>query len=164
MKYLRIATSLFLLLFTTLAFADSGGQKSFDQLKSLSGSWEGKGSEGQPLQVSFRVTSAGSAILNEIQGPEDMVTMFHMDGDRMMMTHYCATGNQPRMVGTLSPDAKTMTFTFLDVTNFVSTQPGHMQGLVLTFVDANHHTEDWTFLDKDGQTQHHEHFDLHRKP
>jgi len=163
MKSLRIAMPLFLLLFATFAFADSGVQRSFDQLKSLSGAWEGKGGEGQPLNVSFRVTSAGSAILNEIQGPEDMVTMFHMDGDRMMMTHYCATGNQPRMVGTLSPDGKTMTFNFLDVTNFLDTQPGHMQGLVLTFLDANHHTEDWTFLGKDGQT-HHQHFDLQRKP
>jgi len=163
MKSLRVETSLLLLLFTTFAFADSGAQKSFDQLKSLSGSWEGKGSEGQPLQVSFRVTSAGNAILSEIQGPEDMVTVFHMDGDRLMMTHYCATGNQPRMVGTLAPDGKTMTFNFLDVTNFQATQPGHMQGLVVTFVDADHHTEDWSFLGKDGQT-HHQLFDLHRKP
>jgi len=80
-----------------------------------------------------------------------------------MMTHYCATGNQPRMLGTMSPDGKTLTFDFLDVTNLAGT-PGHMQHLVFTITDANHHSEEWTFLDKDGTKQMHEHFELQRKP
>jgi len=164
MKSIRIATSIFLMLFTTIALAQSDAQKSFDKLKSLTGSWEGKGSQGQPVQVSFRVTSAGSALMSEIQGPEDMITMFHMDGDRLLMTHYCGTGNQPRMVGSMSPDGKIVTFNFLDATNLLSSQPGHMQTLAVTLIDSNHHTEDWGFLAQDGKMQQHQHFDLQRKP
>jgi len=162
MKSLRLMLSVVLILLTTAAFAQSDAQKSFEKLKTLSGSWQGTGMEGKPVQVSFRVTSNGSAIMSEIQGPEDMVTMFHLDGDRLLMTHYCATGNQPRMVGRMSPDGKAVTFDFLDVTNFNSTQPGHMQQLVVTVLDPNHHTADWTFLAQDGKQQHHQHFDLTR--
>lgn len=162
MKSLRIALSVVLMLLTAAAFAQSDAQKSFDKLKALAGSWQGTAMEGKPVQVVFRVTSNGSALMDEIQGPEDMITMFHLDGDRLLMTHYCATGNQPRMVGKMSPDGKAVTFDFLDVTNFNSTQPGHMQQLVVTMLDSNHHTEDWTFLDQDGKQEHHQHFDLTR--
>jgi hypothetical protein len=162
MKSLRIAFAVLIALLTTVAFAQSDSHAAFEKLKSLEGSWTGKGSEGQPLQVSFRVTSNGSAIMSEIQGPENMISMFHLDGDRLMMTHYCATGNQPRMIGTMSPDGKSVTFNFLDATNVLSTQPGHMERVVVTMLDPNHHTEEWSFLAKDGST-HHETFDVQRQ-
>lgn len=163
MKSLRIAISLLLLLIATAAVADANSQKAFDTLKTLSGSWEGNAMQGKAVQVSYRVTSGGSALLSEIMGDEDMITMFHMDGDRLLMTHYCSAGNQPRMVGAMSPDGKTVTFNFLDATNLLSAQPGHMERLVVTMIDPDHHTEDWTFLAEDGKLQQHEHFDLQRK-
>jgi len=162
MKPVRIAISLLLLLTATAAFAESDAQKSFDKLKSLAGSWEGKGTEGQPMQISYRVTSGGSALLSEIQGKEeDMITMFHLDGDRLLMTHYCGAGNQPRMVASTSPDGKTLTFDFLDATNLASPDDGHMTRLVLSMPDANHHTEEWIYSDHGKQEK--EVFELWRK-
>jgi hypothetical protein len=159
MKMLRVV----LIALVATAAMTSDTQKSFDALKTLAGSWAGKGSQGQPLQVSYRVTAGGSALMSEITGEhEDMVTMFHPDGTRLLMTHYCGAGNQPRMVGTASPDGKTITFNFLDATNLAAAQPGHMGRLVVTLVDANHHTEDWEFMGNDGK-QTHEVFDLQRK-
>ena len=162
MKSYRIALAVFIALLTTAAFPQSDSRAAFEKLKSLEGSWAGKGSQGQPIQVTFRVTSNGSAIMSEIEGSEDMISMIHLDGDRLMLTHYCATGNQPRMVGKMTPDGKAVAFDFLDVTNFNSSQPGHMQHVVLTMLDANHHTEDWSFLTQDGKLQEHQLFDLRR--
>jgi len=162
MKPLSIALAALITFFSITAFAQSDAQKSFEKLKTLAGTWEGKGIKGEPLQVTFRMTSNGSAIMSEIQGPEDMISMFHLDGDRLLMTHYCSAGNQPRMVGKMAPDGKSVTFDFLDVTNFTSSQPGHMQHVVLTMLDANHHTEDWDFMDRDGQQHEHERLDLQR--
>jgi len=156
----RIALSLLLLLLATAALA-SDAQASFDKLKSLQGNWTGK-AMGRDVQVSFRVTSAGSALMSEIHSEDDMISIFHLDGDRLLMTHYCGAGNQPRMVGAVSADGKTFTFDFLDATNITSSQPGHMQRLVLTMLDSDHHTEQWSFLDKDGKTQQHELFELQR--
>jgi len=81
-KSTRIAAVLAIALAATAALAQSDAQKSFTQLKSLSGSWEGKASDGKPLLVSFRETAGGSALMSEIlgTGPENMVSLIHMDG------------------------------------------------------------------------------------
>jgi hypothetical protein len=63
------------------------------------------------------------------------------------------------MTGKMSPDGKTVEFDFLDVAG--STQYGHMHHAVFTFLDANHHTEDWTFMVQ-GDKQVRAHFDLQR--
>ena len=78
--------------------------------------------------------------------------MFHVDGDRLLLTHYCDVGNQPRMAGKVSPDGKTISFDFLDAGNLLDSQPGHMQHVTFNLIDANHHTETWEFAMKDGKT------------
>jgi hypothetical protein len=140
---------------SALTFAQSDAQKSFDQLKTLAGSWQGRvavfpptpGMDGKDMHVTLRVTSMGNAIVHEMTGegrPDDPITMLYLDNDRLMLTHYCDAGNRPRMTGKMSPDGKTVEFDFLDVAG--STQYGHMQHAVFTVVDANHHTEDWTYM------------------
>ena len=163
MKSARIALSFLLLTSTTVLLAQSDAQKTFDKLKTLSGSWEGKNAKGDPLEVSFRETSGGSAIMSEIHGHgEDMVSMFNLDGpNRVLMTHYCTAGNQPRMAASSSGDGKTFTFAFVDGSNIASPEEGHMQHVVITVLDANHHTEEWTFADHGKEMK--EFFDLHRK-
>src|SRR5882672_3854193 len=165
MKALRTAVAIVAVLTSalagTLAFAASDAQKSFEQLKSLSGSWEGKASTGQPVQVVFRTTSMGSALMSEIKGGEDMITMFNLDGERLLMTHYCGAGNQPRMLATASPDGKTITFDFLDATNLASPEAGHMHHVVISMLKANHHTEEWIYVDHGKEMK--EVFDLWRK-
>jgi len=164
-KLIRTSLATLALLTATVAFAQSDAQKSFDQLKTLAGSWEGSGRNGTPLEVSFSDMSAGSAIMSEIHGagPEHhMVSMFNMDGpNRLLVTHYCSVGNQPRMQASTSADGKTITFTYVDATNLASPDSGHMEQLVIAVLDNNHHTEDWTFIDHGKQTK--EFFDLRRK-
>ena len=153
MKSLRFMLSVVLMSLSTLALAQSDAQKSFDNLKTLAGSWEGT-MDGKPLLVTLRVTSMGSALMHEMTGggtPEDPITMFHLDGDRLILNHYCDSGNQPRMAGTISPDGKTITFNFLDATNLLSSQPGHMQHVVFNFIDSDHHTELWEFAMAGGK-------------
>jgi hypothetical protein len=148
----------------TSAFAQTDAQKAFRAIKNMAGTWESKGASGRTVPVDFKVTAGGSAVMSEIlgEGPEDMITMFHLDGpNRLLMTHYCGAGNQPRMQASVSPDAKTITFNFLDATNLATPDAGHMQRMVLTLLDENHHTEEWTFLDHGKESK--EVFDLHRK-
>jgi hypothetical protein len=148
----------------------SEAQKSFDALKTLAGSWEGRVAtlpqepsiEGKLTQVSLRVTSMGNAMVHEMTGagrPDDPITMLYLDGDRLVLTHYCDAGNRPRMVARTSPDGKTVEFDFMDVAG--STQYGHMHHAIFTVIDANHHTEDWTYM-MPGDKPIHAHLDLQR--
>jgi len=170
MKSLRITLPLLLIAISAVAFAQSDGQKSFDKLKTLAGNWQGTVTtqppqaelQGKVMRVSLRVTSTGNALLHEmnLEGrPDDPITMFYLDGGRLLLTHYCDAGNRPRMVAKASPDGKTVEFDFLDVAG--GTENGHMDHAVFTIIDANHHTEDWTFMmpeDKPVLA----HFDLQR--
>jgi|SRR6516164_1968502 hypothetical protein len=143
------------------AIAQTDAQKAFAAIKNMPGTWEGNTSMG-PVQVNFKVTSGGSAVMSEISGKENMISMFNMDGpNRLLLTHYCAMGNQPRMEASVSPDGKTFTFTFVDATNLSAPDAGHMQKMVLTVIDDNHHTEEWIFADHGKE--HRELFDLRRK-
>ncbi len=162
----RIPVSLVVLLASLAAHAQSGAQQSFASIKALAGNWEGKTQMSDPVQVSFRLTAGGSAVMSEIVSqmkgkPEDMITMFNMDGDRLLLTHYCAAGNQPRMKASASADGKTLTFDFLDATNLSSPDAPHMHRVVFSFIDGNHHTEEWHFAV--GGKEMVETFDLQKK-
>ena len=156
-----------------VATAPSDAQKSFATLKSLAGEWEGSATvpdapemSNAKMHLSMRVTSRGNALVHEMQEtgtPLDAtkydhpVTMFYVDGDQLTLIHYCDAGNRPRMTGKMSPDGKTIEFELKDISG--STEY-HMHHSVFTIIDANHHTEDWTFMMKDKPI--HAHFDLHR--
>ena len=143
------------------ALAQTDAQKAFATIKNMPGAWEGDTSMG-PVKVTFKVTAGGSAVMSEILGKEDMISMFNLDGPgRLLMTHYCAAGNEPRMEASVSPDGKVITFNYVDATNLATPDAGHMQKMVLTLVDDNHHTEEWTFVDHGKE--HKAVFDLHRK-
>ncbi len=168
-KSLKVALPLALLSLSTLALGQTA-RTSFDQIKSLAGTWEGTlttvpaaaAYQAKHLQVSLRVTSSGNAVLHEMRvpgAPDDPITMLYVNGNRLFLRHYCDAGNRPRMVATASPDGKTITFNLVDVSG--SESHGYMEHVVFTAIDASHHTEDWTFLEP-GNRETRAHFDLHR--
>jgi hypothetical protein len=180
MKSHRFMLSLVLLSLSTMVFAQSAAQsdaqKSFDKLKTLAGSWEGRlttdphqaDMDDAHPQVALRVTSRGNALVHEMKeagAPDDPtrydhpVSMLYLDGDRLTLTHYCDAGNRPRMVARTSRDGKTVEFDFLDLSG--GTEYGHMHHAVFTIIDANHHTEDWTYM-MPGEKPLRAHLDLKR--
>src|SRR6267143_4753944 len=175
----RIALSVVFVLIAATAFAadapvaPSEAQKSFTTMKSLAGEWEGSVTvpevpqmSGGKMHASMRVTSRGHVLVHEFQEagtPLDAtkydhpVTMLYVDGEEVTLVHYCDAGNRPRMTGKMSPDGKKVEFELKDISG--STEH-HMHHSVFTIIDANHHTEDWTFMMNDKPI--HAHFDLHR--
>ena len=147
--------------------AKSDVQISFGALKSLAGTWTGAVSTDPPnpdingpIQVTMRVASRGSVLVHEIApGGVPEPTMIYIEGDRLTLVHYCEAGNRPRMVARKSPDQRTVKFDFVDISG--SPRPVYLHHFVFTVIDADHHTEDWTFMLPGGKLMH-AHFDLKR--
>lgn len=125
-------------------------QAAFQILKSLAGEWAGTvGSPtGNPERVQFRVTSGGSAVF-ERQFPDqahEMTSVYHLDGPHLLMTHYCAAGNQPRMKLNLQASSPTeLVFDHDGGTNLDPTKDGHVNSGRLRITAPDAFTAEWYF-------------------
>lgn len=137
----------------TAPAAPSEAKKAFAKLKTLAGSWQGKVMD-ISINFTIRAASSGTAILHEGNAsgggpPNHEITMFYVDGDRLLATHYCDAGNRSRWEGKISPDEKAIEFSFLDVTG--STRGGYLKDMVITLIDADHHIVGFTFVMPNGK-------------
>jgi hypothetical protein len=142
----RLSFAVGLLFVTGFVLAQAKPPGGFDRLKSLAGDWEGTNPKGKTVRATYSVVSGNTAVMETLNPSDEpgMITVFHPDGNQLMMTHYCSSGNQPRMRATASNE-KELLFSFLDATNLSSPSAGHMQRLQIEFVDANHIVESWTW-------------------
>jgi hypothetical protein len=155
-RTLSILFTALLVLATAAVPAAPATHPAWEKMKSLAGEWSGTMShEGQemPVSVSYALVSSGTSLMERLTTPDgsDMVTMYHPDGSRIMMTHYCSGGNQPRM-RTETSSADSIAFDFVDATNLASPKAEHMRKLVVKFQDADHFTQEWTHR-KDGKDE-----------
>jgi hypothetical protein len=135
------------------ASAQSDAKKAFEKMKTLAGSWQGTVMD-IPINFTIRAASSGTAILHEgdTSGggpPKHEITMFYLEGDRLLATHYCDAGNRSRWEGKMSPDGKVIEFRFLDVAG--PTRGGYLKDMVITMIDADHHIVAFTFVMPDGK-------------
>lgn len=127
-----------------------GGAEAFEKLKSLVGHWETDKTNMNKATLDMELTSGGTAVLEKFHMVEDgkpveMTTLYYLDGDQVKLTHYCMTGNQPTMKGTYAPEAKTLKFDLVSISNLKSADAGHMHHATYTFIDNDHFKTTWTF-------------------
>ena len=138
----------------------------FKQLKTLAGEWRGTGTHGEDVTeaiISYRITAAGSVVMETMAaGTEfEMITMYHLNGEDLMLTHYCALKNQPRMKATPSSDTSRIAFTYLDGTNMASDNVQHMHSLTFDFLGEDEIKTVWS-MHADGAEQSQAKFSLKR--
>lgn len=137
------------------AQAQSKAAPAFDKLKAMVGEWHGKAADGSERTVSYRLASGGSTIIETLKPKDEpeMISVYHRDGDSLVMTHYCSAGNQPRMrAEVLSGDVKTLDFKFVDATNLKKQTDGHINHLTVTFQDKDHVAMVWTWRENGQDT------------
>jgi hypothetical protein len=161
MKLKALAVAIVFFAISVPVLSAPNAKASFESLKALAGQWDAKDPSGRAQTITWKVVSGGSVLMESLQ-EESMVTMYHVDNNRLMLTHYCAAQNQPRMQAQVSDDGKTFTFDFLDATNLANPGDGHMRKLILTIQDKDHVTERWFFA-KNGKDDDHGVLQLTRK-
>ena len=119
----------------------------FEQLKKLEGAWESTEKDG--AKVTYKVASNGSALLETMLHPKasEMLTVYHLDGAELVLTHYCSLGNQPHMKAQKDAKPGTLRFACGGGANVKCDVDMHMHGVVLTFVDADHLKQEWTMVE-----------------
>src|SRR5262249_53427970 len=114
-----------------------------EKLKKLAGTWVEADKDGKPTDkvVSVvKVTAGGSAVVETLFPGQahEMVSVYHLDGKDVVMTHYCVLGNQPRMkADPKSPEGK-IHWQFTGGTNLDVAKDKHMHEATVTFVDDDH--------------------------
>jgi len=143
-----LAGSVILLAFAAGAGADEAAAKAtsnagLERLKKLAGTWVEADKDGKPTDnvVSVvKVTAAGSAVHETLFPGQamEMVSIYHLDKGDLVMTHYCALGNQPRMKADPASPANQIRWVFAGGTNLDPAKDSHMHAATLTFVDDDH--------------------------
>lgn len=120
---------------STLWASRADSKAAFARLKTLIGTWDVKNSRnpGSPGTATYSVTGGGRVIVEELGG---MATAYHMDGDRLMLTHYCGAGNQPRMRITEAGDNR-ISFEMFDITNLASPEAYRSNRLTVVFLNQD---------------------------
>jgi hypothetical protein len=126
---------------------DNGATAAFERVKSLAGTWEAITEKGK-VTSSYEVVSNGSAVLEKINvpGETEMVTVYHLAGNRLVLTHYCSAGNQPRMQAeAFDPASNQLVFDFAGGDNLTDPNSGHMHNAVMKFAGPDSFSAAWTF-------------------
>ena len=132
----------------------------FKRIKTLAGTWKsqtadlGKADHGKvkdedhkgDTPVIYKLTGAGSALV-ETQFPgsdHEMVSVYHLDGEDLRMTHYCAAGNQPRVkLDRVNSKPDELIFVFDGGTNLDPEKDMHIHGVKITFHKDGKVTSAW---------------------
>ncbi len=136
------------LVLISASYADDGKGKSatnptFEKLKKMVGTWVEADKDGKPTDkvVSVvRLTASGSAIHETLfpGDPMEMISIYHLDKDDVLMTHYCMLGNQPRMKADPATPPNKIKWNFVGGTNLDPAKDAHMHGSTVTILDDDH--------------------------
>ncbi len=143
------------------------GKEALELMKGLAGEWQGtmpEKSDAPPLTVTYRVTSAGSAVMETLFPGSDheMVTMYYLDGDKLVLTHYCAMANQPHMALQKSSTPQELVFDFTGGSNVNPRKDSHMHSARIHLINADTLAAEWTPY-KEGKPSDVTKFQLTRK-
>ena len=126
---------------------ESAAAAAFERFRNLAGEWRGSNDQGHAVRLRYEVVADGTTVLEHLdidgeKGDHNMVTAYHLDGEALMLTHYCASGNQPRMRAA-SPGGDEVAFDLVDVTG--AADGGHMHRAKFNFRGADELTSAWTW-------------------
>jgi hypothetical protein len=140
--------------------------KELESLKKLVGTWQGKakmGAQEIPVTIVYESTAGGTAVLERLFPgmPHEMTSVYTAEGDKVVMTHYCAAGNHPKMT-LKKADAKNLAFEMTGTEGLGSAKETHMHAMSVAWVDADHIRETWTSYEN-GSKKEDKAFELTRK-
>ena len=135
----------------------SPGQATFNRMARLAGTWKGWSTKGWEETMELRLIADGSVLLetsrfiDDPEGKNAMASTYQMDGETLLLTHFCEAKNAPRLAATrFEEGGRRVFFTFRDGVNIPTVDRGHMHSMLLELVDENQFKSRWTWY-QDGK-------------
>jgi hypothetical protein len=153
------------LLATDCASSDASVQEpgldaaaAFARMKTLAGTHQAAATDGEDrTQVTYEVSSGGHALLEKLNdgAPEEMVSVYFLEGRDLAMVHYCAIGNRPHLrLDRVSSTIDDLRFEWDDTaTDIDPRKDGHIHAARFRFKDWNTCEAEWTFC-QEGREAH----------
>lgn len=122
-----------------------------DFIKGMVGDWVAVGEDGLPgeqIVSTSRVTAGGFAVIETVfPGTEhEMVTVYYMDGEDLVLTHYCVAGNQPHMRARRDSPTGSVVFECQGGANINTVEDAHMHSAVIHIQDKDHMHTVWSMF------------------
>lgn len=129
----------------------------FSRIKSLAGNWQWApdlAPELAGLVATYRITAGGTVVLETLfpGDPFEMVTMYHLDGNQLISTHYSTAGNQPSMRAQAGDPTQPIRFMCIGATGVSSERDDHMHRMSFLNIDHGELVTSWSFQ-IDGQAE-----------
>lgn len=140
--------------------ATSPAHAAFEKLKSLEGTWQGEDDHLHEIEI-----SAAGTVVMETMAPgteHEMINMYFLDDDRLLLTHYCAGGNQPQMQLQAQTSSNVMHFDFIGGTNLDPAVDQHIHAAKIVVTDDDTIESRWTGY-SNGEAHHEMVFHLSRQ-
>lgn len=130
----------------------TSGAEVFRQLCALVGTWTGPSRNGSAHTVTYRTTAGGSVLVETwtLGSGRESMTLYALDDKRLLATHYCPQGNQPRMEYSGVDKAGRWQFRFLDGTNLHVKGHSHQQAFWIKLHDDRTFERGETYVDNDA--------------
>jgi hypothetical protein len=130
----------------------------FARLSALAGTWSGTWANGRAHSVTYRLSAGGTVLVETwALGPDrESMTVYHLDGQRLLATHYCPQGTQPRLVLAAGIDPGRLDFTLLDGANLDVPGRSHQHSFTVwlraadRYERSEHYVENGAPADVDG--------------
>jgi hypothetical protein len=125
-------------------------EQAFQTLKALVGNWQGRTAAGRTFLVSYSLIANDTVLVESwtMSPTRTSMTVYHMDGDALIATHYCPQGNQPRLQYRPELSGQRLHFSFRDATNLQDPNAAHQHAFWIEIAsDASGFARDETYLE-----------------
>ena len=138
-----------------ISYSPESAAEAFSRFRALDGDWESTPASPEtmpPSTVTYHTIANGSAVVETIfkDTPHEMTTVIFLDGDQLLMTHYCAARNQPHMRASEITNGSVY-FVTDHVTNHGDPNDLYMGEAEWIFTDENHISTHWRSF-QDGES------------
>jgi hypothetical protein len=121
----------------------------FKKLNALVGEWESATAATKPHTVSYKLIANQTVLVEtwELGNSSTAMTVYHLDSEKLIATHYCPLGNQPRLELISTAKEQIFTFAFVSATNLPDKNLSHQHKFEIQIKNADNFWRSETYLE-----------------